>query len=289
MKKVWFDAGHGGQDPGAVANGLKEKDLVLQMVKVAKSYLESNYKDVDVNLTRSTDVFYALSERARRANEWGADVFVSFHINAGGGTGFETYRYPGTKGETLELQKALHNEILSTMHAYGQISDRGLKESNLAVVRETHMPAVLTENLFIDRKTDADRLKEDGFVKAVGEAHARAVAKFLGLSGESSKKKDSKKETPKEVKKETKKKYTLPSGIFKVKSPMMKGEKVRQIQKALAALYFYPDKGAKNNGVDGVYGTKTANAVKRFQTMNGLTPDGIYGPKTKAKIEQLLK
>ncbi|MDL5143084.1 N-acetylmuramoyl-L-alanine amidase [Bacillus atrophaeus] len=82
---------------------------------------------------------------------------------------------------------------------------------------------------------------------------------------------------------------TLPSGIYKVKSPLMKGVAVKQIQKALAALYFYPDKGAKNNGIDGVYGPKTANAIKRFQMMHGLSADGIYGPKTKAKIETLLK
>ncbi|NCT26499.1 N-acetylmuramoyl-L-alanine amidase [Bacillus subtilis subsp. subtilis] len=83
--------------------------------------------------------------------------------------------------------------------------------------------------------------------------------------------------------------YALPSGIYKVTSPMRKGDDVRKIQNALAALYFYPDKGTKNNGIDGVYGPKTANAVKRFQSVNGLTADGIYGPKTKAKIEAKLK
>lgn len=83
--------------------------------------------------------------------------------------------------------------------------------------------------------------------------------------------------------------YPLPSGIYKVKSPLMKGMAVRQIQEALAALYFYPDKGTKNNGIDGYYGPKTANAVKRFQLMHGLPADGIYGPKTKAKLESLLK
>ncbi|PLV35355.1 N-acetylmuramoyl-L-alanine amidase [Bacillus subtilis] len=83
--------------------------------------------------------------------------------------------------------------------------------------------------------------------------------------------------------------YALPSGIIKVTSPMTKGTKVRQVQNALAALYFYPDKGAKDNGIDGVYGPKTANAVKRFQSMYGFTQDGVYGPKTKAKLEDLLK
>ncbi|MCY9398085.1 LysM peptidoglycan-binding domain-containing protein [Bacillus inaquosorum] len=83
--------------------------------------------------------------------------------------------------------------------------------------------------------------------------------------------------------------YSLPSGVFKVTSPMMKGSSVTEIQKALAALYFYPDKGAKNNGIDGVYGPKTANPVERFQSVNGLKADGIYGPMTRAKIESLLK
>ncbi|MCY7567009.1 peptidoglycan-binding protein [Bacillus safensis] len=87
----------------------------------------------------------------------------------------------------------------------------------------------------------------------------------------------------------SKKSYTLPSGILKVTKPLTKGSQVTAVQKALSSLYFYPDKGAKNNGIDGYYGPKTANAVKRFQLMNGLTADGIYGPKTKSKIEQLLK
>lgn len=87
----------------------------------------------------------------------------------------------------------------------------------------------------------------------------------------------------------SKKSYNLPSGILKVTKPLTKGPQVTAVQKALSSLYYYPDKGAKNNGIDGYYGPKTANAVKRFQLMNGLAADGIYGPKTKNKIEQLLK
>ncbi|MFP3325140.1 peptidoglycan-binding domain-containing protein, partial [Planococcus sp. SIMBA_160] len=68
-----------------------------------------------------------------------------------------------------------------------------------------------------------------------------------------------------------------------------KGAGVKAVQQALAAAYYYPDKGAKNNGVDGYYGPKTANAVKRFQLMNGLAADGIYGPKTKAALEKAMK
>ncbi|WP_411859177.1 MULTISPECIES: peptidoglycan-binding domain-containing protein [Bacillus] len=87
----------------------------------------------------------------------------------------------------------------------------------------------------------------------------------------------------------SKKSYNLPTGILKVTQPLTKGAGVKALQEALAALFFYPEKGAKNNGIDGYYGPKTADAVKRFQLMHGLAADGIYGPKTKAKIEELLK
>ncbi|MED3508760.1 N-acetylmuramoyl-L-alanine amidase [Bacillus velezensis] len=112
-------------------------------------------------------------------------------------------------------------------------------------------------------------IKDPNFIK-VGQ-----VLKLTGsVSSSSGKKKSS---------------YTLPSGVFKVTSPLTKGTAVKQIQTALAALYYYPDKGAKNNGIDGYYGPKTANAIKRFQLMNGLTSDGIYGQETRHKILHLLR
>ncbi|WP_034317375.1 M15 family metallopeptidase [Bacillus zhangzhouensis] len=87
----------------------------------------------------------------------------------------------------------------------------------------------------------------------------------------------------------SKKSYNLPSGILKVTTPLTKGPQVTAVQKVLSSLYFYPDKGAKNNGIDGYYGPKTADSVKRFQLMNGLVADGVYGPKTKNKMELLQK
>lgn len=175
------DGGHGGTDPGCVGNGLKEKDIVLKMVKIFKTYLEKNYIGAVVKLTRSSDKFIELSDRAALANKWGADLFISFHCNGGGGTGFETYRMKGVEGATKEFQSVVHKEVYKTIKAYGQISDRGMKSANYAVLRETKMKAILTETLFVDRKEDAERLKNDAFLKNVAEAHARGVAKYLGL------------------------------------------------------------------------------------------------------------
>ncbi|MDV2629197.1 N-acetylmuramoyl-L-alanine amidase [Bacillus velezensis] len=98
-----------------------------------------------------------------------------------------------------------------------------------------------------------------------------------------------KKATSSKPKSTQKSKFSLPPGVFKVTSPLTRGEAVKRIQTALAALHYYPDKSAKNFGIDGAYGPKTANAVKRFQSMYGLTADGIFGTKTKAKLESLLK
>ncbi|MGE1096800.1 peptidoglycan-binding protein [Bacillus altitudinis] len=92
---------------------------------------------------------------------------------------------------------------------------------------------------------------------------------------------------PKAPTKTSAKKITVPTGIIRQGA---RGTAVTQLQSALAAVYFYPNKGAKNNGIDGIYGPKTANAVKRFQsTQAGIKNDGIYGPATRAKLVAALK
>jgi len=181
-KKIMWDKGHGGIDPGAVANGLKEADLTNTIVDHAMIYLTNNYTGFQQRATRAIGQTLDLMRRDDEADAWGADVFVSVHINAGGGTGFETFIYNGgASPSTIALQNMIHNEVLVAMRKFGDIKDRGKKRANFAVLRETNMDAVLTENLFIDTTADANKLKNNAFVKAVGEAHARGVAKFLGL------------------------------------------------------------------------------------------------------------
>ena len=79
--KVVLDAGHGGKDPGAVKNGVKEKDVVLAVtLKVGK--LLENYKDIEIGYTRKTDVFIELDQRPKLANKEKANIFVSIHCNS---------------------------------------------------------------------------------------------------------------------------------------------------------------------------------------------------------------
>lgn len=181
MKKVFIDAGHGGKDPGAVANGLQEKDIVLAVSLGVKRQLESQYDGVQVLFSRSTDIYLTLKERTDKANAAGADLLVSIHCNAGGGAGgFETFRYSNASSKSTSFQNVLHGEVMAALKPYG-VLDRGKKSKNLHMVRESKMPAVLTENLFIDVAADAARLKRPEVVAAIIQGHVYGIAKYLGL------------------------------------------------------------------------------------------------------------
>ena len=178
MVKIFIDPGHGGNDPGAVANGLKEKNLTLKIAKYMRDYLLANYSGVSVRMSRETDKTVSLPTRTNSANKWGANAYISIHINAGGGTGFESFVYPGVGKATKDLQNAVHSEV---MKVFSGFRDRGKKQANFHVLRETKMSAVLTESGFIDTKKDADFLKSDANLRKIGEAHAKGVAKHFGL------------------------------------------------------------------------------------------------------------
>ncbi|WP_087971829.1 peptidoglycan-binding protein [Oceanobacillus rekensis] len=66
---------------------------------------------------------------------------------------------------------------------------------------------------------------------------------------------------------------SLPNAVYRATRPYPNGSGVKAVQEALASLYYYTEKDAKNNGIDGYYGPKTADAVRRFQSMYGLTAD----------------
>lgn len=180
--KIKIDPGHGGKDPGASANGLQEKDVVLTIAQKTAEYLTSEYSNVEVTLTRSTDVFYEPSSRAEMANKEGADYFVSIHLNSFNekSTGFESFRYVNVSAGTMAFQTAIHEEIISFLQPFG-IRDRGMKKRNLAVLRETNMPAILTENLFISNPKEAGLLKTAFFLDGLAKAHADGIAKGAKL------------------------------------------------------------------------------------------------------------
>jgi len=176
--KFMIDPGHGGKDPGAVANGLREKDLTLTLaLRIGELLMR---RGAEVYFTRATDVFVELSERARMANVAGVDYFLSIHINAGGGSGFESYTYTGTGGATVEYQNVIHRNVAPVFTATG-MPDRGQKQANFAVLRETKMPAILLEYGFIDHPRDAALLRDSAFLDRLAQVTADGVGEAFGL------------------------------------------------------------------------------------------------------------
>lgn len=182
LVKIYIDPGHGGSDPGAVGNGIQEKDITLQIGLAMRNYL-NEYKNVSVRMSRTNDRTVSLSARTNDANKWGADYYVSIHINAGGGTGFESYIYRGisNSSQTAKIRNSIHTKIVQV----AGLRDRGKKQANFHVLRETRMPAILTENGFIDTKSDANKMKNRTWINKVAKAHADGIVEFYKLKKKS--------------------------------------------------------------------------------------------------------
>jgi|SRR5690242_8861711 len=182
MVKIYLDAGHGGKDSGAVGNGLFEKNLTLEITQRIEKLLKANYKNVEINTTRETDIFLSLDERTNKANAWKADVFVAVHINSGTATarGFESHIYTKVGSDTKAFQNVMHESIFSQIKSFG-VTDRGKKQSDFHVLRESHMIAILTENLFVSNSADAALLKNSAFLDKVAQGHVLGLEKFFGL------------------------------------------------------------------------------------------------------------
>ncbi|EGL82041.1 cell wall hydrolase/autolysin [Caldalkalibacillus thermarum TA2.A1] len=179
--KIFIDPGHGGHDSGAVSpiyKHLFEKHLALEISLRVKQILEQEYSGVTVKMSRMTDTYIPLSDRAKMANEWGADHFISIHHNAGGGTGFESWIYSGkVSNVTLQKGQIIHDHIAKSLG----VRDRGIKRGNFVVLRETQMPAILLELLFLDHPTDAALLNNPAYREKIARAVAEGIAKAWDL------------------------------------------------------------------------------------------------------------
>ena len=175
MAKVFLSAGHGGSDPGAVAYGMKEKDINLQILLACNEVLVRH--GVATVLSRTTDENDPVAQEVKEANASGANIAVSFHTNAGGGDGSESYYYP-TDNNGKRLAQLCENYT----QAIGQNS-RGVKSGkNLYFVNGTRMTAVLCECAFIDNDTDNDLIDTVAEQKAFGVAYAKAILEYLGIA-----------------------------------------------------------------------------------------------------------
>ena len=155
MATVFLDEGHGGVNPGAVFEGRRESDDALELTLAVGNILEEN--GIDVEYSRTTDIYESPAQKAREANASGADYFVSIHRNSS----VNPEQYSGV--ETLVYAKGLRSEKLAEninreLEKVGFINLGISERPNLAVLRRTQMPAVLVEVGFINTARDNELL-----------------------------------------------------------------------------------------------------------------------------------
>jgi N-acetylmuramoyl-L-alanine amidase len=176
---ICLDPGHGGSDPGAVGCGLQEDNINLDTCLRLKDLLQG--AGLTVLMTRSTDTYVSLQSRTDYANAHSVDRFVSIHSNSADppGTGIETFCYTTPSAASKDLR----NKIQEEMVAAWPLTNRGVKTANFAVLRETNMPATLTELAFINKCTpDAEYLSSTTHRQEAAQAHLQAILRHLGIN-----------------------------------------------------------------------------------------------------------
>lgn len=170
MRKIYINPGHSVEDPGAVGYET-ERRLNVVVSQYMAAFLLAHY-NCQVRIT--SDELLTLSEVCSDANRWGADLFVSNHFNAGGGDGYEALVYNQSR---VPLGKVFETQVL----AAGQNS-RGVKlRPELAVLKNTVMPAIINEGAFVDHLQDITDWNEDAELQVLAEAYGKAAAAFLQL------------------------------------------------------------------------------------------------------------
>ena len=191
--RIFIDAGHGGQDPGAVANGLRESEIVLDVSRRLAEILRN--LRIEVMLSRDIDVSLSVNQRWQMANSWGATHFISVHVNAGGGTGVETIiptQSPNNSSRNLAENRRFASIMSNTLGSRlglrvrrdnGVMLESETGHGTLGVLRHTAMLAVLVELAFIDSPAanpDVNILRSRRAEMA--QSLAEGLLSFLGMA-----------------------------------------------------------------------------------------------------------
>ncbi len=172
LDTIVIDAGHGGHDPGAVANGFREKDITLGVALKLGEYIKENL-GVDVVYTRNDDRFIELKDRGKFANARGGKLFISLHVNAAGNSkahGTETYFIGMHKSEAARSTMERENSVVqleSDPEQYKNMNEEALIRMELtqsAYMRKSEELSGLIEEQFSSRVGRKSRgVKQAGF------------------------------------------------------------------------------------------------------------------------------
>lgn len=180
--RIFIDPGHGGKDEGAKSTtGPRcfEKSFNLTTALQLEKYLkEAGYETV---LTRGDDTFIPLRIRSSFANGNRADLFVSVHYNASESAkaeGIEVYYFES--GDQREIKsKKLAQSVMNRLILNTKSKGRGVKGGNLAVLRETKMPAILVEGGFMTNANELAKIKDPEYMRKVAQSIAQGVTDYL--------------------------------------------------------------------------------------------------------------
>lgn len=175
-KIIVLDAGHGGHDPGALKGSYSEKNLNYKIiVDYAADYFNSANSDIKAYWTRSDDSFVELDDRAAFADEVGADLFVSLHMNIASSSsakGMEVYysSYNNTPVDSGLTSEKLAAVFASNISSELGITNRGAKNSIFVVVKKNTVPSVLIELGFLSNPTDFANITNPVFQQNAAQA-----------------------------------------------------------------------------------------------------------------------
>lgn len=182
IKKVVIDAGHGGDDPGTIANGITEKDYTLKI----SNYIHNRLDEMGVpnEMSRTSDVMLSASDRPKKIQSFygnGSDVLVvSNHINAGSGDGAEIiYALRNNDKFAKKLATEFENAGQSVRKYYQRRLPSNPAKDYYYIMRDTpNNETVIVEYGFADTISDANLIKNDW--KKLAEAVTKAIVEYAG-------------------------------------------------------------------------------------------------------------
>lgn len=268
MSKIYINPGHGGADSGATGFGRTEKaDNMRYASAVAEKLSAAGHT---VKLERDGDYLINVKEIAKRANLWGADLFIAFHRNSGGGAGVECLTVPNASETSRNMAYAIAEKLGNV--GFKLRFDRGMKvqDTNVHVLSHTTMPATTIECGFIDNAEDNALFdsKFDEIVQGIANA-------ILSIAGGVAPNPVTPPSPPNDI-----------PELTRVLKRGCRGEDVRAAQERLKYHKAY------DGEIDGVFGPLMEKGTRAFQAArinegrdvgcryNGNKPDGKIGDNT---------
>ena len=188
-KKIFIGVGHGGPDPGAVAEvpnretGTNEKIIEKQVNLLVAFALESELKrhGFQVKLSRYGDEEDRLADEIAECNAYNPDFAIEIHTNAGGGSGFEVYHPVTNDWDRYSNSIRMAQLMQKHVQRYQQVKPRGVRAgAKYDWLNGVHAPAVLCENFFVDGPNAAVYARQDA-LKQLAKAYAVAILEYYGM------------------------------------------------------------------------------------------------------------